>query len=89
MTNDNHILFGKCAQPLFTSEQAASRLSKDRGYLIKLISRHPELQPAIKVGQARTANKAAFFLCVLPTDNNNAHLYYPDTDPNICRCKIR
>lgn len=48
---EDHVLFGKAGQPLFTSDQVAGLINKDRPYLIKLLSRHPELQPNIKVGQ--------------------------------------
>jgi len=51
MTNETHKLFGPAGQKLYTSDQAAAQIGKDRKYLIKLIGRHPELRPAVEVGQ--------------------------------------
>lgn len=56
MTNEthvkeNHMLFGKCGQPLFTSDQAAACIGITRAALITLLSRHDGLRPSIKVGQ--------------------------------------
>jgi len=51
MINETHALFGKNGQPLFTSDQAAGRVGMNRAALITLLSRHPELRPALRVGQ--------------------------------------
>jgi len=56
MTNEtrakeNHMLFGKCGQLLFTSDQAAACIGMSRAALITLLSRHADLRPALKIGQ--------------------------------------
>ena len=51
MDNQNHYLFGANGQPLYTTEQAAAHMGKPRTYLVKLMYDHPQIRPAIRVGQ--------------------------------------
>ena len=44
-------LFTATGAPLYTSDQAAGRLGKERPWLILFISRHDKLRPALRIGQ--------------------------------------
>lgn len=44
-------IFTATGAPLYTSDQAAGRLGKDRPWLILFISRHEGLRPALRIGQ--------------------------------------
>jgi len=48
---ENHILFDQNGQPLFTSAQACALTGINRQYLQTILSRHPHLRPARKIGQ--------------------------------------
>ena len=44
---EQHQIFNRVGQPVFTSDEAAARMGIARGHLLKLVQRHPEIRPAI------------------------------------------
>jgi len=44
------LLFNQAGQPVFSSEQVAAQMGIPRRTIITIVFRHPELKPAIQVG---------------------------------------
>ncbi len=45
---EQHQIFNRAGQPIFTTDEAAGRMGISRGTLLKLVERHEAIHPAIR-----------------------------------------